>query len=101
MNRHEAFLVIVILTTLSLLCIVCSLYTNYARSTMFFETKAVVVSQGDTLWRIAQREQPDGNTQELVYYIREINDIEDPGSLQPGQEILVPVFDSIKCARDD
>lgn len=91
MNRYEAFLFIVILTILSLICIVCSLYTNYARSAKHFETKTVVVSQGDTLWRIAQREQPNGNIQELVYYIREINDIKDPGNLRPGQEILLPV----------
>ena len=101
MNKHEVFLVIVILAILSLLSIVCLFYANYAQSPKNFETKAVVVSQGDTLWRIAQREQPDGNIQELVYYIREINNIEDPGSLQPGQEILVPVFDSIKNARGD
>jgi len=101
MNRHEAFLVIVILALLSLLSIVCLFYANYARSAKHFETKTVVVSQGDTLWRIAQREQPNGNIQELVYYIREINDIKDPGNLRPGQEILVPVFDSIKCARGD
>ena len=96
MSKRKAFFCFVlVMCILLLLCILCIFYSYYAQPKNF-ETKTVVISQGDTLWRIAQRERPNGNIQELVYYIREVNSTKDPGSLQPGQEILVPVLDGIK-----
>ena len=97
MSKRKAFFCFVlVMCILLLLCILCIFYSYYAQPPKNFKTKTVVISQGDTLWRIAQRERPNGNIQELVYYIREVNSIKDPGSLQPGQEILVPVLDGIK-----
>lgn len=51
----------------------------------------VVVQPGDTLWGLARQYAPDMDPREAVYIIRGANDGLDPGRLQPGDVLLVPV----------
>ncbi len=42
------------------------------------------VEHGETLWSIAGQYWPTAHTGEMVYNLRQINGIDDPGTLQPG-----------------
>jgi hypothetical protein len=49
-----------------------------------------VVERGETLWSIAVGLQPGRDPRDIVFEITETNGV-DPGSLVPGQELVVPV----------
>ncbi len=53
----------------------------------------VTISDGDSLWSIVERYNPDANIdiQSVIYDIYEINDI-DAADIQPGDKIFVPVY---------
>lgn len=51
--------------------------------------KEVIVSQGDTLWDIAERHYPNDYLPKKTYEIEEINHIED-GTIYPGQKLILP-----------
>lgn len=51
----------------------------------------VVVRPGDTLWGLARQYAPDMDPREAVYIIRTANSGIDPGRIQPGDVLLVPV----------
>ena len=50
----------------------------------------VVVRPGDTLWSIARRVRPEADPRASVASIMEVNAV-DPGSLAPGQALIVPL----------
>nr|DAS31698.1 MAG TPA: cell division suppressor protein [Caudoviricetes sp.] len=53
---------------------------------------AVNISKGETLWDVCDRISGGReNLQELVWRTAKENNIKDPGTLQPGQEIVVKV----------
>ena len=50
------------------------------------------IAAGDTLWGVCAKVASDkDNLQELVYSAMKENNISDPGSLQPGEEIIIRV----------
>lgn len=50
------------------------------------------IAAGDTLWDVCAKVASDkDNLQELVYSTMKENHISDPGSLQPGEEIIIRV----------
>ena len=49
-----------------------------------------VVERGETLWSIAVLLQPDRDPRDVVFEIAETNGV-DPGSLVPGQELVIPL----------
>ena len=51
----------------------------------------VVIRPGDTLWGLARQYAPDMDPRQAVYIIRTANGELDPGRLQPGDVVLVPV----------
>lgn len=54
--------------------------------------KEVTVQAGDTLWDIAARtSHTNMDVREMVYAVKELNNISDSGSLVPGSKIKVPV----------
>jgi hypothetical protein len=56
------------------------------------EHKAVIVKSGDTLWKIADENKPEGRSiRQYIADIRTINDI-NQGILYPGQVIDVPIY---------
>lgn len=94
MKRSNYFLEAILLAVL-LVCSIWFAYTKHTTSSKnYFETRSTIVTQGDTLWRIAKREYPEPgwDLQEVIYYIREVNPGLDPGRLQRGREIRLPVF---------
>lgn len=50
------------------------------------------VHQGDTLWSIAASTHPEGDIREIIYMIRQKNDISP--NIYPGQEILIPIYNN-------
>ena len=50
------------------------------------------IAGGDTLWDVCAKVASNkDNLQELVYNTMKENNISDPGSLQPGEEIIIHV----------
>lgn len=50
------------------------------------------IAAGDTLWDVCAKVASNkDNLQELVYSTMKENHISDPGSLQPGEEIIIHV----------
>jgi Tfp pilus assembly protein FimV len=74
--------------------VVCALYLGQMLAPVTdWEQQPTVshtVSQGETLWSIAASTNPNADPREVVYAIRNINDI-DPGHLRPGLVLKVPV----------
>lgn len=64
-----------------------------AEAAMSTSCEQVVVHDGDSVWGIAERCNPDVNisTRDIVYEIYEINGI-DADDIQPGDMIYVPVY---------
>lgn len=56
-----------------------------------YEMVSVVVQPGDTLWGLARQYAPGLDPRQAVYIIRTANGGLDPGRLQPGDVVLVPV----------
>lgn len=56
-----------------------------------YEMVSVVVQPGDTLWGLAREYAPSRDPREIIYIMRGANDGIDPGRLQPGDVVLVPV----------
>ena len=56
-----------------------------------YEMIEVVIRPGDTLWGLARQYAPGLDPRQVVYIIRSANDGLDPGRLQPGDVVLVPV----------
>jgi nucleoid-associated protein YgaU len=56
-----------------------------------YEMVEVVVRPGDTLWGLARQYAPDMDPREAVYIIRTANGGIDPGRIQPGDVLLIPM----------
>jgi outer membrane protein OmpA-like peptidoglycan-associated protein len=53
-------------------------------------TKEYTIKEGDSLWRIAQRELGDGNRWKYLYEFNK-DRIRDPKKLKAGQKIIIPI----------
>ena len=63
---------------------------------------AVNISKGETLWDVCDRVSGGReNLQELVWRTAKENNIKDPGTLQPGQEIIVKVKEIQNVRAED
>lgn len=63
---------------------------------------AVNISKGETLWDVCDRVSGGReNLQELVWRTAKENNIKDPGTLQPGQEIVVKVREIPNVRAED
>ena len=63
---------------------------------------AVNISKGETLWDVCDRVSGGReNLQELVWRTAKENNIKDPGTLQPGQEIVVKVREIPNVRTED
>lgn len=63
---------------------------------------AVNISKGETLWDVCDRVSGGReNLQELVWRTAKENNIKDPGTLQPGQEIVVKVKEIQSVRAED
>ena len=63
---------------------------------------AVNISKGETLWDVCYRISGGReNLQELVWKTAKENNIKDPGTLQPGQEIIIKVKEITNVRAED
>nr|DAD70228.1 MAG TPA: cell division suppressor protein [Siphoviridae sp. ctXPh6]DAV52545.1 MAG TPA: cell division suppressor protein [Caudoviricetes sp.] len=63
---------------------------------------AVNISKGETLWDVCDRVSGGReNLQELVWRTAKENNIKDPGTLQPGQELIIKVKAAEHVRTDD
>lgn len=78
-------LLILVLALISILCI------KHAVSSQ--DPDVYVVQKGDTLWGISKKVYGEmKDAREMVYRMMELNGIEDPGKLQPGMRLYLPVI---------
>ncbi|MFN8196370.1 MAG: LysM peptidoglycan-binding domain-containing protein [Nocardioidaceae bacterium] len=54
------------------------------------QTRVVTVTDGDTLWDIAEGVAPAGEVSDMVVHLEQLNHM-DSAALQAGQKLLVPV----------
>lgn len=61
--------------------------------------RQVEVHSGDTLWSLAERHGSEKqDIRELVFHIRELNQIADSGALTPGTLLRIPVTPEASAA---
>lgn len=85
---------IFIITTVSIIALTVLLFANNNKaysSTYKNLYKEVMVSKGDTLWKIALKNMPDGyDVRRMIYEIREFNNM-DSANIYPGDILKVPI----------
>lgn len=70
-------------------------FCNISFSKGEIKTKTIYVSNGDTLWSIAQNEQKNNeyyinkDVRDIVYEIRKLNNIQNNSNLIVGQKLVV------------
>ncbi len=92
-NKHNKLIhrVSVILTVLLVsVVLLVTLEPGTAKSSTGTDYNIVIVREGDTLWKIAEANNTNGDLRELIYDIKEINKLDSP-VIQPGQQLLIPV----------
>lgn len=89
--NKKARRVLVAILTLVLVCsIIAILYVRHVISAQ--DPDVYVVQKGDTLWGIVKKvygERYDARV--MVYRMMKLNGIEDPGKLQPGMRLVLPI----------
>jgi spore germination protein YaaH len=76
---------------LVLVCITVSIIFTY-HVISYDEPFIYTVKSGDTLWGISKTVYGEmQDAREMVYLMMQINEIEDPGQLQPGMKIYLPI----------
>lgn len=71
------------------LLIIVSSILEFNTSPKKYNYETYIVSEGDTLWSIAASTHPEGDIREIIYMIRQKNDISP--LIFPGQELLIPI----------
>ena len=83
-----------------LICIMIIVFAGYsiigagrAEAATVTTYERVVINDGDTLWNIAERYNPDADmsTRDIVYDICDYNKL-NAGDIQPGDVVYVPVY---------
>lgn len=89
-KKRKAFLVVAGTLLLVLaLPMWMKIYVSQAQSPEKYEM--VMVSPGDTLWKIARREYgPETDIRPIIYEIRKINNLDNAVIIRPGQVLLLP-----------
>ncbi len=55
-------------------------------------SRAVTLQQGETLWDVAAAANPGGDIRETVHEITQLNALSDPGTIQAGTTLYVPLY---------
>ena len=76
-----------------LIVVLVVIYCSVTHSPREYKDITVEVYPGTTMWSIAEQYiGPKETLDEVVYRIKEKNPGVNPGSLQPGQKVIVPVL---------
>jgi len=84
--RIENIFFIVVAVIVAVLLIVVMARTNEKHSAFGCDVDSVIVTQGDTIWDIANKH-CEGNIENAVYQITKLNE---GASLQIGQKVVLP-----------
>lgn len=88
-KEYKGFtLVIFSILMLLIILIMCS-FKGFYTSPKKYKYETYIVYPGDTLWSIAASTHPEGDIRDLIYLIRQKNDISP--MIYPGQELLIPI----------
>lgn len=79
--KNILYILILVILGMSLLAL--------ARGEEEYETVTVTVVEGDTAWEIVDAHNGSINMNQAIYEFKQLNN---GVSLQPGQEVLVPVY---------
>ena len=86
-----------------MLSICFAMVIGYQQTTPAMEShtiQAVTVQEGDTLWDIAARSAGSSvDIREVVFEVKELNNISNSGALTPGTKLKVPVYKSDSPTR--
>jgi len=90
--NKKALRIFIVTILLILVCgLIAILYINHVMSAQ--DQGVYVVQEGDTLWGICKRIYGEiHDTREMVWKMRKLNGIEDPGQLQPGMRLVLPII---------
>ncbi len=89
--RFITFFTIIIIAVILIFSATTGLFTAQGDTRAIYTT--IEVSDGDTLWSIAQQYGSDKmDTRDFIAEICELNEI-DAGSLQAGSTLMVPIVD--------
>ena len=86
-----------------MLSICFAMVIGYQQTTPAMESQTiqeVTVQEGDTLWDIAARSTGSSvDIREVVFEVKELNNISNSGALTPGTKLKVPVYKSDSPTR--
>lgn len=91
-NNKKHHLILAILTLVIVFAVIGILCARPAISSQ--EPVAYTVRKGDTLWTICRSFYGDNqDVRKMIWQVQQLNNIEDPGELQPGMELWLPIVD--------
>lgn len=85
--RSFMYGIMCVLLIILIMCIILGFNTCPKK----YKYETYVVYPGDTLWSIAASTNPEEDIREIIYMIRQKNDISP--TIYPGQELLIPVLE--------
>lgn len=76
-------------------------YLYPAETTTPIHYQSIRVQTGDTLWSLAAKCTDESrDIREVVYEIKQLNQINDAGDLMPGATLKIPVTEKIDLSHD-
>lgn len=84
--RRISFFSIVLV---AIVMVLISLVPTQAKSSTGTDYQIVFVREGETLWKIAQKLNGDGDIREFIHQIKKLNKLEH-SVIYPGQRLIVP-----------
>ncbi|WP_277300629.1 LysM peptidoglycan-binding domain-containing protein [Veillonella montpellierensis] len=86
------------------LCLMIMIGYHVMGETVVLDTnnvQLVTVSNGDTIWSIAEKNSSnDVDIRDVVYSIKDLNHIEKSGELVPGSKLKIPTIKVVKPLFD-
>ena len=92
-NKKKFVKMIILIVGIIGILFIC--FSNISFSKGNIKTKTIYVSNGDTLWTIAQYEQEnntyydDKDIRDIVYEIKKLNKLENNSNLLVGQKLVI------------
>ena len=92
-NKKKFIKMITLIIGIIIISLIC--FSNISFSKGEIKTKTIYVSNGDTLWTIAEEEQEnnvyyeDTDIRDIIYQIKKLNNLQNNSSLSEGQKLLI------------
>ena len=92
-NKKKFIKMITLIMGIIIISLIC--FSNISFSKGEIKTKTIYVSNGDTLWTIAEEEQEnnvyyeDTDIRDIIYQIKKLNNLENNSNLSEGQKLII------------